>query len=319
MKYLGIVAVFFLIIVKSNIAQNLVPNPSFEDTIQSNGQPIVKNWRTNIGTPDYFSDHFKPPFENNRANSNIRGYESPYEGAAIFAINVLDRRKASSREYLQIELKDSLRKDELYEIEFYLSLADSFHLALDEKDIGIHLSDTLYPNNFDHSVREFIPYFTSDTSWNAKNKIGWERFHHTYKASGGEKVITIGCFKKDDQIMVDSVGNGGSFSFSFVGSFYFIDMIRVEMIDTANRLLENQLRNQIKAFPNPFEHRFKISLKENTTINFQWFNFNGQQVLVPFDQNTSELIFNTEKLSSGIYLLQLSDGKYETAIKLIKH
>ena len=159
---------FFLFIESSSAQLNLVPNPSFEDTIQNNG-PLVKNWNTNIGTADYFSPYYT--FDGFKTPINVRGSQIAKNGVAYFGIFFLDLRRFDTREYLQIELLSSLSANEKYEIEFYLSLADSFYLAVSAEDIGIYFSDSLIPNNFDHKVKELQPYYSSDTSWDASNKI----------------------------------------------------------------------------------------------------------------------------------------------------
>jgi len=314
----AILTVIFLLIVFLTNAQNLVPNPSFEDTIQVQGQPGLNTWRNNLGSPDYYSNHYYGPFYSLRADTNGRGGQTPYDGAAIFAFAVLDRRFPETREYLQMELNQTLQKDKLYEVEFFISLADSFEWAYGYEDFGVHFSDTLYPNNLDHKVREYRPYFISDTVWDSTNKKGWEKFHLTYQAKGTEKFMTIGCFKKDSEVNAFLVFGGGSFIFHKVGSMYFIDMIRVEMVDTANSVAENSLLATSMLYPNPVRTLLSIDWPYQNLPQFQVWNQKGQQFSLPASIIENGLQLEVATLPKGLYLLQVSYQGQTKAFKFLK-
>ena len=315
-RLLTIVVFFFLNTI--GYSQNLIPNPSFEDTIQVNGQPGLNTWKNNIGSPDYYSNHYNGSFSVRRADTNGRGGQTPYDGAAIFAFGILDRRLPEFREYLQMELKQKLQKDQLYEVEFFISLADSFEWAYGYEDFGVHFSDTLYPNNLDHKVREFRPYFISDTVWDSTNKKGWEKFHLTYKAKGTEKCMTIGCFKKDSEVNAFLVFGGGSFIFHKVGSMYFIDMIRVEMVDTANGLFENNLVNASALYPNPANKDFFLEWSYQNLPQLQLWNQKGQQLEVKAQSFHQGLKIDVMDLPKGVYLLQINYIGRSQVLKFLK-
>lgn len=302
------------------VAQNLVPNPSFEDTVQVNGQPGLNTWQTNIGTPDYFSEYYNGVFSNNKSSANIRGSQTAYDGAAIYAFSVLDRRNLNSREYMQVELLDTLAKGQEYEVEFYLSLADSFHLALADTNIGIVFKNELEPNNNDHKVREFRPFYTSDTVWNSKNKIGWEKFHYTHRATGGEKALIIGCFLNDEQITFDTVAaGGGSFPFASVGSFYYIDQVSVALKDTATALREIALQEQMQVYPNPVTDDLQLNYSGKDQLRFQLYDLQGRKTIPEYIQSGNHFSMNLSGLKTGIYLLHVNNSKgKQYTVKLIK-
>jgi len=309
---------FFLSFSALLLAQNLVPNPSFEDTIQINGQPGLITWQTNIGSPDYFTAHYLSPLEGRRTPVNIRGVQVPFNGVAYFGLNALDRTKLNRREYLQVQLLDTMVAGQQYEIEFYLSLADSFHVALADSNIGIVLKKDLEPNNFDHMVREFRPFYSSDTAWNASNKMGWEKFHYTHTASGGEDVLVIGCFLTDQEIQTDSVGNGGNFPWARNGSFYYIDQIRVEWKDTSTSVQEIPLLKQVQSYPNPVKETFNLLYAGKEQLTFQLYNIKGQVVTFTTIQQQNNYSFNFSNLKAGVYFLRINNGKQESSIKLVK-
>lgn len=303
----------------SQSTQNLVPNPSFEDTIQlSNGQPGLDTWQTNIGTPDYFSDLYTIPFENRKSKNNFRGGELAKDGEAIFGFVVLDLRMGNSREYMQTQLLDSLRKGEPYEVKFFISLADSFHFAVDQKDIGIYFTDSLEPNNFDHQVREFRPFYNSDSTWNASSKDGWEEFNYTYTAKGGENTLVIGCFKKNHELTIDSVGDGGDFPLAYRGSYYFIDNISVRWVDTTIGLAENTLAQQIHLYPNPVRENLCLKYNGQENLQFSLFDLSGKSYNISSDFSNHQHSFQMGHLPIGVYLLQVSDGIRRSTFKVIR-
>src|SRR5690606_2687012 len=145
-------------------------------------------------------------------------------------------------------------------------------------DIGIHFHSKVYPNNYDHKVREFRPYYTSDTAWNASNKNGWEKFHYTYTAQGGEISLVIGCFLNDQEITVDSVGNGGGFPLAEKGSYYFIDNISVTLKDSSTSINEYNLANQIRCYPNPAKNNLFLEYEGKEKLTLQLYNIQGQPI-----------------------------------------
>ncbi len=290
-------------------SQNLVPNPSFEDTIMlSNGQPGLDTWLNTPGSPDYFSPYYQPPFEAHRPPDNLRGYEHAYDGVAYFGFGVVDLRIVRDKEYMQTELLDTLIAGRKYEVEFYLSLADSFHLALAPEDIQVAFRQDLIPDDSGNIVRRLSPAYASDTAWDATNKVGWEKFHYTYTALGNESVIVIGCFKDNSQNTITNVGNGGELNFFRKGSYYFIDKISVQAKDTTIGLAENSLKTQIKLYPNPAKEHFYVSYSGSEVLShFRLYNLSGK--LVSFERRrTNDLHeFSIGHLPTGIYFLEVEN------------
>ena len=290
-------------------SQNLVPNPSFEDTIMlSNGQPGLDTWLNTPGSPDYFSPYYQPPFESRNPPDNYRGYEYAYAGVAYFGFGVFFQGVADDKEYMQTELLDTLLAGQKYEVEFYLSLADSFHWALAPEDIQVAFRKNLIPDDSGNALRRLSPAYASDTAWDATNKVGWEKFHYTYTALGGEKTIVIGCFKDNSQNTITKVGNGGDTDFFRKVSYYFIDKISVQAKDTSIGLVENPLKTQVKLYPNPAKEHFYVSYSGSEALShFRLYNLNGK--LVTFERRrTNDLYeFSIGHLPTGIYFLEVEN------------
>ena len=290
-------------------SQNLVPNSSFEDTIMlSNGQVGLNTWLNTLGSPDYFSPCYQPPFESSRTPQNARGYEHAYDGVAYFGFVVLFQGVSGDKEYMQTELLDTLIAGRKYEVEFYLSLADSFHWALAPEDIQVAFRKNLLPDDSGNALRRLSPAYASDTVWDATNKVGWEKFHYTYTALGGEKTIVIGCFKDNSQNTITNVDNGGELNFFRKGSYYFIDKISVQAKDTTIGLAENSLKTQIKLYPNPAKEHFYVSYSGSEVLShFRLYNLSGK--LVSFERRrTNDLHeFSIGHLPTGIYFLEVEN------------
>jgi hypothetical protein len=205
--------VFVIVCVVCNAQQNLVPNPSFEEytTCPNNGGQLeyALYW-TNplIGTtPDYLNSCGAATYS---VPSNALGYEPAHSGVAYTAI-VTARYSPFSpegnnyREYLQVELLDTLKSGIDYCFRFYVSACDSAHYVTN--NIGIYFSsievhDTCYCN------LNYIPQFENDSTNNI-SKIGWTEISGTYKAVGGEKYIIIGNFRDTSNTVAINVGGGG--------------------------------------------------------------------------------------------------------------
>ncbi|MBL4708396.1 MAG: T9SS type A sorting domain-containing protein [Flavobacteriales bacterium] len=315
------ISLFFFFLTKLSLlfAQNLVPNPSFEDTIvYSNGLHDVFGWENNIGTPNYFSAYYEPPLERFKTPVNYRGSQIAYDGVAYFGFGTFNGNRLNEREYLQIKLLDSLQKDLEYEIEFYISLADSFHRAMDGNNIGIAFRNELDNGIIDHRVREFRPYYTSDSAWNSTDKIGWQKFHYTHKAQGGEKVLAIGCFLKDVDIIVTTVGNGGNTNFFRSTAYYYIDQISVQWKDTSTRLLENHVLKALQLYPNPVKEDFVLKTEKSEALTFTLFNLKGQAIDVLPNREGKVYRFSVGHLPKGLYLLQVRNREQQRTFKVLK-
>src|SRR5690606_20111903 len=149
---------------------NLVPNPSFEDTVKRGNGFWVKDWNMNLGTPDYFNARYKGSFDSRAVPKNYYGYQYPKDGNAYVAIIIkYIKDTINPREYIQIKLSQKLIKNQEYVVSFWVSLPDSFHLACSEKNIGFAFSDTLVKSNFEVLDR-LSPVYFSEKKWDPGNK-----------------------------------------------------------------------------------------------------------------------------------------------------
>jgi OmpA-OmpF porin, OOP family len=192
---------FFLYFLSSTAySQNLISNGGFEeydvcpgDYSQDPKEFRVKNWfSASAGTPDYFN-----VCSNGEADvpHNWAGVSDAYDGAGYAGLYMWMATGTNYREYLQIELTDSLIKDSLYYLEFHYKLSTYSKYSIDR--IGALLSDSLITIGQDR-VFKIQPSFSviRDTALTQETGL-WEEAKTLYKAKGGEKFLVIGNFFDD--------------------------------------------------------------------------------------------------------------------------
>lgn len=236
MKHL-IKYVFFIKVILCNYAAfsqvNLVPNPSFEDTIVCpNGVAKLnsaKGWvNPTGGSPDYFNSCTMIGVG---TPNNYFGYEVPrtgnaYAGFGSFAI--LPGVSDSAREYIQAPLFDTLIKGEVYCVEFYVSLADSLS-EYAVNNIGAYFSvNAVAGSNYD--PLPFLAQIVNTSANPLTNMNGWTKVSGQFTAQGGEQYITIGNFNansKSDTVFIRLPSS----TFSAKTSYYYIDDVSVIHLD----------------------------------------------------------------------------------------
>ncbi|MEO7992149.1 MAG: OmpA family protein [Chryseolinea sp.] len=178
-------------------AQNLAPNPSFEeydvcpgDFSQAAHEFRVRSWRSaNLGTPDHFNDCSIGEAD---VPHNWAGVSYPYEGKGYVGIYLWMDKENNYREYLQCKLLSSLLKDSLYEIEFHYKLSSYSKYSIDR--IGLMLTDSLVNVKHDQVISVQPTLSIIQDSALTKETGYWETARKEYRAVGGEQYVTIGNF-----------------------------------------------------------------------------------------------------------------------------
>lgn len=303
---------------KPLVAQNLVIDGSFEDTILTNGFPSPRHWNINLASPDYFTKHYSPPFDSTDGIPfNIRGYQESKDGDAYFGFGVLDFNNSDYREYLQAKFSSPLLMGEDYLITFWVSLADRFHLAIDHSQIGISLSQNEYLPNPNSTFQNVLNY-SSDSAFNSKDNQEWHKFQFIYSAIGNEEYMIIGCFVGDNSLIIDSIGGTSSLEFHKKSSYYFIDAISCSPITNT---LEYSDDYYVKCYPNPASNYLTIKFNGIPLSNFDLkiYDQNGRKINIkpPFQISPGTYQLDLSNLNSGVYILSLTDTKSSIITKKI--
>jgi gliding motility-associated-like protein len=223
--------------------QNLVPNGSFEDTVNCPDRgtnyyiTASKDWLmpTN-GSPDYYNAccrDFDPSSHMYlfQVPQNYMGYQAARTGNAYGGYYAALRKDSNSYyEYMSVKLISRLEEDKSYKLTYYLSLADSFYgkpYPLQYVNYsGAYFSQHLYTAN-NNSIIPYTPQVISDPSVFLSDSTGWQKVEGRFKAKGGEEYLTIGYFVDYDHVTANMVNNGTSLD-SIIAAYYYIDDISLE-------------------------------------------------------------------------------------------
>ncbi|MBK5285725.1 MAG: hypothetical protein JJE25_10010, partial [Bacteroidia bacterium] len=122
-KYL---LLFFFLLSQFCFAQNLVPNSSFEDTV-SCPSALIDNavgWSSYRGSPDYFNSCNNQSLSSYGAPSNYWGFQFARTGNAYVGLSTYTSLTSTWREYIGIQLSQSLIIGQQYFVSFFVSWGD---------------------------------------------------------------------------------------------------------------------------------------------------------------------------------------------------
>jgi len=207
-------------------AQNLVLNGDFEDFsrcpkgLNHQEKPKTLLFVTN---PNQGSFDFIHVCDDGKYPRYQWGIQDPQSGEGFVGISTYQYKSYSSdlREYIQLELKDSLVKGSIYRFDMFLSLADNWHVAINK--LGVYFSNEMVqletvgalPVKPDIVSPEFF-----------SNKSGWDLFSGDYMAKGGEKFVVVGNFFKDKNVQTKVIDSGNIID-NYV--YYFIDNVSLKL------------------------------------------------------------------------------------------
>lgn len=223
MKYAVNILLLFTLFQSS--AQNLVPNPSFEDYSGCPDQTgLLDNldfwFNPTTGSSDYFNSCYTTGPINVDVPTNYFGYQNPVSGNGYIGL-FLFYPITNYREYAEVELNDTLSAGSTYYITMHLSLTDSSNYATDELGIYFSSDSITYGSYTNLSV---TPQVQNNAGNYLSDKDNWMLFTSQFTASGGEKFITIGNFKTDVNTDYINVPGGGNIAGDYFG-YYLIDDI----------------------------------------------------------------------------------------------
>ncbi len=289
-KYQLLSALFLFYFVSNNLAQNLVTNGDFENytSCPTNYAQVTKatGWlQPTPGTPDYYhtcSVNLNP-------NINLAGGEQPYSGNGFAGI-VLSNGTGAYREYIETQLTRTLIANRIYYFEMYVSLGDSSNYA--SNNFGIYFSnDSTYSDST--RIAKTPQVTTLNSTFFYKN--GWMKISAIYRATGGERFITIGCFNPTNTPNLTSYVGGGGTTGTFSNiAYYYVD--DVSLIDpSCDSLPLNRITSQTipvcsnnQSFPKtlvPTHSFYNYLWSDSTRNNYNTVNAVGKYYVYTYTNN----------------------------------
>ena len=191
-------SLLFLSLFGKITAQNLVPNPSFENYIAcptGSGQiDSLQNWFVPVnhgGTPDYYNSCDTGSLG---VPHNFTGYQFASSGNGyIGLINYATLINIDYREYIQVRLTTPLIANKTYRVSFKCCLAEYSQYATN--DIDICFTNSPISGSGNYSIISMTPQLTSTPMINDTSI--WINVSQQFTASGGEEYLTIGNFKNN--------------------------------------------------------------------------------------------------------------------------
>ncbi len=315
-------------------AQNLVPNPSFEnytDTIIA-GDTFCNctQWYSPTDLEaDYFNQHTTGVVYG--VPNNYMGYRTPHAGSAYFGLGIRYIYNASDseggvnqRQYIQTKLLDSLSKGVKYCVSFYVTLTDSAAYATD--GIAAYFSDT----DVTHHDSLLFPYYRT-LNYNPQvfnphgniisDKQNWTLISGSFIAKGGEQYITIGNFWDDAN--TDTIWVGGGYRSAAPESYLYIDDVSVSA-DTSTCLstVVNEISHKedvITISPNPASSEIQVISNQSSVTSIEVYNMLGEKVsTLPLTDYRSPITINIAALPSGMYFVKIKSENGVAVKKFIK-
>ncbi len=307
MKF-GFIFILIFLIARFSFAQNLVPNPSFEDTLPHGGYcygPIewTNHWfNPTLSTPDLFCYNSTSLNCTVSSLNNPTGFQNPRSGFAYAGIYTW---AGETREYIAVLLDSALSGDCTYYIEFYLSRADNFGFATDK--IGCAFTNDT--NNLDTTIfyLPLMPAIESQPGVLMTDSQNWVRVNGFYTAQGNERYLIIGNFHENSNTYVDT-----SNITLYYSAYYYIDDVKLLSCDSTLVLSEMELNKQTKAkeisiYPNPVNNVLNIFHDASVSIeNIEIFDQTGELLLRQKLRNSQQQIsMSVATIKTGVYLLKI--------------
>lgn len=319
--------IFFLVFLTSYVkSQNLVPNGSFE---LHSGCPTAGG-QINFATPWYNPNTLSPDYFNTCGSSgfdvpvNIWGYQFPRTGSAYSEIGVYGAVSSSSaREYIQVQLTDTLIAGKLYCVSFFVSQAGASSLVSSYTPIAISEIGLLFSNNSiivgNYNPLPFTPQIISPSGVILDDTTSWTEISGIYTALGGERFITIGNFKNDISTDTLVIANPG---FDPQG-YYYVDDVSVIDCDSLSGIDDYEESNVLKVYPNPTNGLITVEFisNGNEDVDFEIVDVFGQVVYSERKKTSTgiqSIKFNVSDLPRGAYFIRSKTEKVNSTRRFVK-
>lgn len=298
------IKIIFLLFSVQVFSQNLVLNPSFEQTNDCIGiigyiGENINYWSTpTSATTDFFSSCKKGQ---TGVPENFEGVQNAQSGNNYVGFGML---RGYSMEYIQGQLAKTLTKGQKYNVSFYVSLSEQSNYAVNgfdflfvDNELDANILDELNPKKLNELKVKEYSFHSIKSSDFLNDKQNWVQVSKQIIATGNEKFIIIGDFakySKTEKIKVAKKPRKQIFS------YYYLDNVSVESID----LKEEKVKVDNSTF-NELETE-KIELNKDYTFEN-----------IVFNTNSIELSSNAKTEIKSIY--EFLEKKPNTQILISGH
>lgn len=311
MKHIYLIILIFVFCRPAQAQINLVPNPSFEDTIAcptnlagQYGDQIynLTNWFPAGNSPDYFNIcsnlNVSIPF-------NYCGYQFPLSGNGYVGLYTIGNFPTipNYREYVGVELNQSMVVGTKYYFKMAVCASHSgayTFINSISNNMGIKLSSSHYESLNNPLIPDNLPTLNYDTI--ISDSINWKIINFSYVADSSYGYMYLGNFY-DDTNTDTLISPGETFSY---GAYYYIDNICISTDSSFCETILNIKENNEIEFsisPNPSNNLIQITaLTEIQELKI--FNLMGS-LIKKIKVDSNDVILNNSDLTSGNYFIQI--------------
>jgi hypothetical protein len=300
----------------NGIAQNLVPNPSFEDTIHcptSLGDAgMLVSWSNYANTSDYFNECHTTPVSAG-VPSNWYGYQQPKSGKGYYGM-ITYTGTGSYREIIGTTLTTPLVIGQKYYASFSACMANcTIEGGEGANKLGFLFTNTSYTeaspipiNNFAHIYSDSIIVDT----------LNWIRQIGSFVADSTYTNFAFGNFFDDANTnSLDAIGCGSS------TAYYYIDdlCISTDSLEAYNFVGISDLSNisNLKIYPNPVNEYLNINTT-NETYDLTIFNSLGQVIFMEKNIRDTNKRISTNQFDSGLLFINIKTKNLNLYYKFFK-
>ncbi|HLP51177.1 MAG TPA: T9SS type A sorting domain-containing protein [Chitinophagales bacterium] len=285
-------------------AQNLVPNPSFEDTVEcpdNLGQVYnTVDWTSARLSPDYFNTCSESGnFTSVSVPHNYWGYQPPSSGNA-YAGFAGKYGTGDIREYLGTSLISTLEVGTKYFISFKVSLSFRYNgLLCAINNLGVLFSTQGFTENEPAPISNRSHVYATNVISDTTN---WAVIKGSFISDSTYSFINIGNFFADSlTTYVQMQGNQ-------CNAYYYIDDV---CVSTDSIFCDNYTYTDIKkdkkqhvsVYPNPFTDFLIIQYESREVEEIQIFNSTGELVNTFYTNNLNQIYLTLKNLPNGLYSL----------------
>lgn len=311
-------------------AQNLAPNPSFENhsycpvSFNQGQLEIVKGWKqASQGTSDYFHSCSRLV----GVPHNSFGFQYAKEGNGYLGLIAFAPSKKNYREYMQAKLSEALAPDQLYCVSFYVSSADQAEFVTD--GLGAVFTQHRVKNPGQKNIA-MTPDLANPATNILDDSESWVLLSDVFKAKGGERYVTLGNFLPDHEIQVKKRNVIETEELrKWESAYYFVDEVSIVPVNSrvdcvcSIPLISADIRDSL---------RWKLPQGKEVNFDNVLFGFDNDE-LAPESQETLnevagwmrnndflflEVIGHTDIVGSVTYNVGLSERRAKQVLSYLK-
>lgn len=288
---------------------NLVPNPSFEDTVAcpnaGNQVDRAVGWYPSRNSPDYFNGCdwinglLGVPY-------NALGFQYANTGVAYCGIVSFAHNAPNYRETFTCKLTSALVIGKKYDVSFYASWSGKYRMASNK--LGILFSTSNYDTSINAPIGNYSQVYTDSI---ITDSVNWTLIHKSFIADSNYTYLSVGSFF--DSSMVDTIHPIPSSL-----AYYYIDDVSVTA-DTTTSVLELDPVGNLKIYPNPVTDFVFIESINNSFSTIELFDTTNKLILKSTIEFKARSKLDLTKLKSSIYYLKINFKNNTSSFhKLIK-